>query len=63
MEEKRLIDGKVSLQVYIIFRVFNLDKDIIDLHLYVDPKRLEERGDLIFKSTSEPSANYSVSPA
>jgi hypothetical protein len=63
MEEKRLIDGKVSLQVYIIFRVFNLDKDTIDLHLYVDPKGLEERGDLIFTSISEPPVNYSVSPA
>lgn len=58
MERMRLIKGEVSLEVYIIFRVFNLDKETIDMRVYVDPKGIEEGGDLIFTPES-----YSVLPA
>jgi hypothetical protein len=58
MERMRLITGEVSLEVYIIFRVFNLDKETIDMRVYVDPKGIEEGGDLIFTPES-----YSVLPA
>jgi hypothetical protein len=58
MERMRLITGEVSLEVYIIFRVFNLDKETIDMRVYVDPRGIEEGGDLIFTPES-----YSVLPA
>jgi hypothetical protein len=52
MERMRLREGEVSAEVYIILRVFNLDKDTIDMRLYVDPKGIEERGDLVFTPES-----------
>lgn len=58
MERMRLTEGEVSPEVYIILRVFNLDKDTIDMRLYVDPKGVEEGGNLV--STPE---SYSVLPA
>jgi hypothetical protein len=58
MERVRLREGQASPEVYIILRVFNLDKDTIDMRLYVDPKGIEERGDLVFTPES-----YSVLPA
>ena len=45
-------------EVYIILRVFNLDKDGIDMRLYIDPAGMEERGELHFTSES-----YSVVPS
>jgi hypothetical protein len=58
MERMRLKQGEISSEVYIILRVFNLDKDTIDMRLYVDPKGVEEGGDLVFTPES-----YSVLPA
>jgi hypothetical protein len=58
MERMRLTEGQVSPEVYIILRVFNLDKDTIDMRLYVDPEGIEDGGDLIFTPES-----YSVLPA
>jgi hypothetical protein len=58
MERMRLTDEEVSPEVYIIFRVFNLDKDTIDMRLYVDPKGIEDGGVLAFTPES-----YSVLPA
>lgn len=54
----RLRKGEISSEVYIIFRVFNLDKNTIDMRLYVDPKSFDEGGDLIYIPES-----YSVLPA
>ena len=51
------LNTQESAEVYIIFRVFNLDKDKIDMRLYVDPAGMEERGELQFTSES-----YSVVP-
>jgi hypothetical protein len=48
---------QASTEVYIILRVFNLNRDIIDMRLYVDPAGMEERGELHFTSES-----YSVVP-
>jgi hypothetical protein len=44
-------------EVYIILRVFHLDRDDIEMRLYVDPAGMEERGELQFTSES-----YSVVP-
>ena len=56
----RLTKGRVSSQVYIILRVFNLDKETIGMRLYVDPKGIEESGELVFIAESPES--YSVLP-
>ena len=48
---------QASTEIYIILRVFNLNRDIIDMRLYVDPAGMEERGELYFASES-----YSVVP-
>ena len=48
---------QASAEVYIILRVFNLDRDKIDMRLYVDPAGMEERDELQFTSES-----YSVVP-
>lgn len=51
------LGDQASAEVYIILRVFNLDKDKIDMRLYVDPAGMKERGELQFTSES-----YSVVP-
>lgn len=56
MQQMKL-GSQASAEVYIILRVFNLDKDRIDMRLYVDPAGMEERGELQFTSES-----YSVVP-
>jgi len=58
MERMRLTKGEAAPEVYIILRVFNLGKETIDMRVYVDPKGIEEGGDLIFTPES-----YSVLPA
>jgi hypothetical protein len=35
-------------EVYVIIRVFNLNKDNIDMRVYVDPAAMEERHELNF---------------
>jgi hypothetical protein len=37
-------------KVYIIFRVFNMFSDEINVKLYVDPVELERRGELDFST-------------
>jgi hypothetical protein len=51
------LGAQASAEVYIILRVFNLNKNDIDMRLYVDPAGMEERRDLIFTPES-----YSVVP-
>lgn len=53
----RLRKGEVPSEVYIICRVFNIDKNTVNVRLYVDPKGIDG-GDLIFIPES-----YSVLPA
>jgi hypothetical protein len=44
-------------EVYVILRVFNLDKDNIDMRVFVDPEGMRERKQLVFTAES-----YSVIP-
>jgi hypothetical protein len=44
MHDMKLTDGQSSAEVYIIFRVFNLDTDRIDMRLYVDPASMQGKG-------------------
>ncbi|KAK4166977.1 hypothetical protein QBC43DRAFT_298156 [Cladorrhinum sp. PSN259] len=46
-------------EIYIIFRVFNMFTDKIDVKLYVNPAGLETRGELRFKTVTE---KYTVVP-
>ncbi len=58
MRRMKLKDGKPSAEVYIILRVFNLDKYNIDMRIYVDPAGMEGKElEFIF----DPESNrYSV---
>jgi hypothetical protein len=58
MLRMKLKDGKPSAEVYIILRVFNLDKNNINMRIYVDPARVEGK-ELEFTFTPE-SGHYSV---
>ena len=44
-------------RIYVIFRVFNLDKDSPAVRIYLDPETMRTQGDLIFRAE-----NWSVVP-
>jgi hypothetical protein len=56
--QRMKLGERATNEVYIILRVFNLDRDGIDMRLYVDPARMKERSELHFTSES-----YSVVPS
>ncbi|KFY76045.1 hypothetical protein V499_04130 [Pseudogymnoascus sp. VKM F-103] len=58
MQQMRLRKYRPSAGVCIIFRVFNLNKDEIDMCVYVDPIGMQESGHLEFRPGS-----YSVIPS
>jgi len=53
----KLSEESSAPEVYLILRVFNLDKNNIDMAVYVDPEGMRARGDLVFIPES-----YSVVP-
>jgi hypothetical protein len=53
----KLAKGQMAPEIYVILRVFKLDKDGIDMKAYLDPAGMEEREELIFRAES-----YSVVP-
>jgi hypothetical protein len=51
MQRLALVEGQVSNKIYIIFRVYNLGRDSLNVKLYVDPeahRRQGNRGSLVF---------------
>jgi hypothetical protein len=38
MQNKALVEGQVSRQIYVIFRVYNLGKENMNVKVYVDPE-------------------------
>lgn len=51
MQEMTLVEGQVSNKIYVIFRVYNLGRDSLNVKLYVDPwahRRQGNRGTLVF---------------
>ncbi len=51
MQEMALVEGQVSHKIYIIFRVYNLGRDSLNVKLYVDPwahRRRGNQGTLVF---------------
>jgi hypothetical protein len=57
MQRMKLAKGQMAPEIYVILRVFKLDKDGIDMKAYLDPAGMEEREELIFRAES-----YSVVP-
>ncbi len=47
MQELALVQGRVSLVIYVIFRVYNLGRDSLSMRVYVDPEAHRGR-DLAF---------------
>lgn len=44
---EKIGDGKYNVSsVYIIFRIFNIDKETLDVKVYVDPWKLIGNGEL-----------------
>ncbi len=51
MQNRALVEGRVSNKIYIIFRVYNLGRESLNLKLYVDPwahRRQGNQGALVF---------------
>jgi hypothetical protein len=57
MRDYTLTPGQTAPNIYIIFRVFNLSRDNLNVKLYVDPEAHRLRGDLVFESQ-----NWTVRP-
>ena len=60
MQKMKLTKGETSSKVYIILRVFNLDKENIGMRLYVDPASMETRGELQITEIPGTPRNFSV---
>jgi hypothetical protein len=58
MESMILTEGQTSSRIYIILRVFDLDKETIGMRLYVDPANMERRGEL--RITQMSGGSFSV---
>lgn len=48
MQEMALQEGQVSDKIYIIFRVYNLRRDSLNVKVYVDPEAHRRQGNLEF---------------
>ncbi|OAX80406.1 hypothetical protein ACJ72_05266 [Emergomyces africanus] len=51
------VAGEPNDEIYMIFRVYHLDKERISVQIYLDPESLRQAGRLIFTAES-----YSVLP-
>ena len=38
MQRMALVDGQVAQQIYVLFRVYDLGKDSLNVKIYVDPE-------------------------
>jgi len=38
MQDMALVDGQVSQKIYMLFRVYDLGKDSMNVKIYVDPE-------------------------
>lgn len=52
MQRMTLTPGQSAAEVYIIFRVFNLGKEGLNLKVYVDPEAYGQRNELVFEPQS-----------
>ena len=48
MQEMALREGQVSNKIYVVFRVYNLGRDSLNVRLYVDPEAHRRQGSLEF---------------
>lgn len=47
-----LTPGKTAAEIYVIFRVYHLTKDSIDVKIYVDPEADRRQNNLVFDANS-----------
>lgn len=52
MQRMALTAGRIAAEVYIIFRVYHLTKDSIDVRIYVDPEADRRSNNLVFDAQS-----------
>jgi hypothetical protein len=50
MQDMALVDGRISNKIYVVFRVYNLGRDSLDVKVYVDPEAHRRQGSLAFAS-------------
>lgn len=48
MQEMALQEDRASNKIYVIFRVYNLGRDSLNVKLYVDPEAHRRQGSLQF---------------
>ncbi|KAK0103682.1 hypothetical protein ONS95_005692 [Cadophora gregata] len=52
MQSLALTEGRVTADVYVIFRVYHLTRDSIDVKIYVDPEAHRRNNNLVFDAQS-----------
>lgn len=48
MQDMALVDGQISQKIYVIFRVYDLGKESLNVKIYVDPEAYRRGGSLEF---------------
>jgi hypothetical protein len=48
MQEMALQEGQVSNKIYVVFRVYNLGRESLNVKVYVDPEAHHRQGSLEF---------------
>lgn len=52
MEGLALSPGRTAAEIYVIFRVYNLTKSSLNVHIYVDPETHKQQNSLVFEPQS-----------
>lgn len=52
MRDKALVEGRVSREIYVVCRVYNLGRENLNVKIYVDPEAHNRDGSLVFESHS-----------
>ena len=50
MRSKALVEGRVSDEIYVVCRVYNLGRENLNVKIYLDPAAHDRDGSLVFKS-------------
>lgn len=49
MQNNALVAGQISEKIYVVFRVYNLGKENLNVRIFVDPEAHRGAGDLLFE--------------
>jgi hypothetical protein len=58
MQRMQVEEDESSDEIYIIFRVYQLNKETMGVRIYIDPESLRQQGRLVFTADS-----YNVVPS